>query len=205
MRYTSSFLFFVWMTCAQLTWAQSGNLSQIGVDPHYFVRSARPFFWLGDTQWELFHQLSAGDAGALLLERKKQGFTVVQCMATGVFQEWGIMKKLLRDTSNEAWLNGNPLQMNEQYFRRMDSIIAYAAGIDMLLVIGVYHAQDVDNNRITLANARLWARWLAGRYRNASHVTWSMYPHADSASLPILAEVIKGIREGDGGQPPGHN
>ena len=110
------------------------------------------------------------------------------------------MKKLPRDTSNEAWINEDPSQINEIYFRRMDSIIVYAGSIDMLLIVGVYHAQDVDHHRITKTNARAWARWLGKRYRNSSHLTWSMYPHAEPASQTILEEIIEGFQESDGGK-----
>jgi hypothetical protein len=187
------------LTCG-IVLSQSETFLRVKPGSHYFTdRSDRPFFWLGDTQWELFHQLPVNDAKKLLLERKKQGFTVVQCMTTGVFPEWGMMKKLKLDSSNEAWVYRDPGKPNEQYFRRMDSIIDYASEINMILVVGVYHAQDVDNGRITRTNARTWAKWLANRYRNASHVVWSMYPHADALSKDILNEVINGIQESDGG------
>jgi len=185
-------------TSMQVVHSQPRSVSGIAVNGHYFTDAkGKPFFWLGDTQWELFHQLPVTEAKALLLERKKQGFTVIQCMTTGVFQEWGIMKGLKRDTSNEAWLHDDPAHINELYFKKMDSVIAWAEEIGLILVIGVYHAQDVDHGRITFANARSWARWLAARYRNASNIIWSMYPHADTASSKILNEIIQGLKEGD--------
>src|ERR1039458_445665 len=55
----------------------------------YFVDSdGKPFFWQGDTEWELFHLFSVDDAKTLLLNRRKQGFSVIQVMVTGVYPEW---------------------------------------------------------------------------------------------------------------------
>lgn len=199
MRYTISCCFLL-LISIQYALSQSATPMRISPAGHYFTDQAgQPFLWLGDTEWELFHQLTASDAGKLLLERKKQGFTVVQVMVTGVFREWAIVNKMAPDTINEVWQNRDPSQINENYFKRVDSIIAYAASINMILVAGVYHAQDIDHGRITLANARPWAKWLASRYRSASNIIWSSYPHADTASMEILNEVIKGLQEGDGG------
>jgi len=179
--------------------AQSKSIIQVSGDKHYFIdKAGKPFFWLGDTEWELFHQLSVPDAKALLLKRQKQGFTVIQVMVTGVFREWAMQKGNPIDTSNEAWIHGDPSRINEAYFKRVDSIVDYAATLDLVLVIGVYHSQDVDHERVTISNAKTWATWLAKRYSHSLNIVWSMYPHATSASLSILNEIIQGIHDGDG-------
>src|SRR4051794_29673101 len=94
--YCSIFLFIT-----AITFAQSKTIINVSPGKHYFIDSTgKPFLWVGDTQWELFRQLSVADAKALLLERKKQGFNVIQVMATGVFPEWAIQKGNPRDTTN---------------------------------------------------------------------------------------------------------
>ena len=180
---------------------QSSHDSLIAVSDNrrYFIYGDKPFFWQGDTEWELFHLFSVQEAKAFLLERKKQGFNVIQVMITGVFPEWDIMKGVKHQDPLQAWLNQNPLTPNEEYFKRTDSIISIAAGYRIMLVIGIYHAIDVDKNRINLQNAKPWATWLSQRYKNNKNIIWSMYPHADSTSLPIIKETIAGIKEGDGG------
>ena len=40
-----------------------------------------PFFWLGDTAWELFHRLNRDEAIRYLDNRQKLGYTVVQAVA----------------------------------------------------------------------------------------------------------------------------
>ena len=41
----------------------------------------KPFFWLGDTAWELFHRLTREEAEMYLKNRAEKGFTVIQAVA----------------------------------------------------------------------------------------------------------------------------
>jgi hypothetical protein len=197
------FIFFVLMLFnLRQSYSQPSHNGQINVsiNGRYFVdKDNKPFFWQGDTEWELFHLFSVAEAKAFLSERKKQGFNVIQVMITGVYPEWGTMKGVKHENAMDAWLNQNPLTPNEKYFKRTDSIISVAGAYGIILVVGVYHAIDVEKNRISIQNARTWATWLSQRYKIYKNIVWSMYPHADSASLPIIKETIEGIKKGDGG------
>lgn len=182
--------------------AQPSANHSISISPngHYFIdRKGNPFLWIGDTEWELFNQLTAKEAGSLMIERKKQGFNAIQVMVTGVFPEWADIIHTERWKGTKAWINNDPLKPDEDYFRRVDSIVAIAEKSELLLIIGVYHARDVDAGRINVQNAYPWAKWLATRYRNAGNIIWSMYPHAVEGSIPVIRATVKGILEGDGG------
>ena len=45
----------------------------------------KPFFWLGDTAWELFHRLTREEAEFYLERRQRQGFNAVQTVALSEF------------------------------------------------------------------------------------------------------------------------
>ncbi|MGI6049180.1 MAG: DUF4038 domain-containing protein, partial [Petrimonas sp.] len=59
--------------------------AQIGVDATktYLVtkKDGKPFFWMGDTGWELFHRLTREEAVHYLNTRQKQGFNVIMAVA----------------------------------------------------------------------------------------------------------------------------
>jgi len=59
--------------------------AQIAVDKSgtYLIsrKDGKPFFWLGDTGWELFHRLTREEAIHYLKTRRKQGFNVIQSVA----------------------------------------------------------------------------------------------------------------------------
>lgn len=179
----------------------TGNRTiHVSGDGRYFVdRNGRPLFWQGDTEWELFHLFSAADAKTLLQKRRDQGFNVIQVMVTGVYPEWGVMKGMKPWMDAQAWLNNDPLTPNEDYFKRVDGIVAMAAEDGMVLVLGVYHSLDQDKGRINIRNAKPWAKWLAQRYKDATNVVWSMYPHAVASSEPVIRATVEGLLEGDGG------
>ena len=43
--------------------------------------NGKPFYWLGDTAWELFHRLNREEADRYLKNRAEKGFTVIQAVA----------------------------------------------------------------------------------------------------------------------------
>src|SRR5580700_3662860 len=175
----------------------------ISANGRYFVDAEeKPFFWQADTEWELFHLFSVEDAKTFLLDRRKQGFSAIQVMVAGVYPEWRASKGLQPFDAEPAWLDNNPLTPNEAYFKRVDAIVAAAEQDGIVLVVGVYHAKDCDFGRINATNARMWARWLARRYKNAKNIVWSMYPHAEQASEPVVRATVRGLQEGDGGAHP---
>jgi len=173
---------------------------KISDNGRYFVKDGKPFFWQGDTDWELFRVYTVSEAKAILEKRKEQGFTVIQVMSTGVFPEAAAIVKMKPIPGLQAWLDWNPLTPNEKYFNRMDSIVAAADELDMVLVIGVYHAWDQDKGRITVKNAGPWAKWLTSRYKNAKDIIWSSFPHAKQASDSVVMATVQGIKEGDEGR-----
>jgi hypothetical protein len=55
---------------------------QVGENHRFLITSdGRPFFWLGDTAWKLFHRLKREEADKCLENRAKKGFTVIQPVA----------------------------------------------------------------------------------------------------------------------------
>lgn len=166
---------------------------RISANGRYFIeQSGEPFFWLGDTLWELFLEVSAAEAEEILAIRKRQGFTVAQVMITGVGD--GTKPSLAGET---PWTNNDPATPNEAYFRNMDAVVEAAERQGIVLVLGVFHQLQVEI--ITTENARAYARWLAERYRDAPNIIWTMYPQAKMEYLPVLRELAAGLREGDGG------
>lgn len=63
--------------------------AQIAVSPNQrYLMSAKddsPFFWLGDTDWELFHRLTREEAVEFINIRAEQGFNVLQAVALAEF------------------------------------------------------------------------------------------------------------------------
>jgi hypothetical protein len=55
---------------------------RVSENRRYLVKEdGSPFFYLGDTAWELFHRLTREEAATYLEDRANKGFTVIQAVA----------------------------------------------------------------------------------------------------------------------------
>ena len=167
---------------------------RISANGRYFVDHAgKPFFWLGDTQWQLFRDFSLPDAELILANRQAKGFNVIQVMVTGVGD--GTRPNLEGQT---AWLNNNPATPNEAYFERADKIVDLAQKYGQTLMLYLCH--NTQRDYVTTANARTYARWVAQRYRHAPNVMWAFVSEVPiTEHLPIIRELASGVQGGNGG------
>ncbi len=169
---------------------------QVSPNGRYFVDDqGEPFFWLGDTQWELFRAFTPEDARTVLERRRQQGFTAIQIMITGVGEG-----KLPNVAGERPWLGDDPSSPNEAYFRNVDRVVEAACELGLILVPGVFH--QLQRASITTANARRYAGWVAERYAEVPNIVWTMYPAAQDEFIPVLRELAAGLQEGDGGTHP---
>jgi Protein of unknown function (DUF4038)/Putative collagen-binding domain of a collagenase len=177
------------------------------------TEDGRPFFWLGDTAWELFHRLTREDADRYLRKRAEQRFTVIQAVALAEFD--GLTKP---NAYGETPLrNEDPTQPNDAYFAHVDWIVARANALG--LYIGLLPTWGDKWNKkwgtgpeiFTPANAEQYGEWLGRRYRDAG-IVWILggdRPIEIEAHREIIRAMARGLRRGDGGahlmtlHPPG--
>src|SRR5215210_5310591 len=81
-----------------------------------------PFFYLGDTAWELFHRLNREEADRYLKNRADKGFTVIQAVALAELDGLHTPNPY-GETPLE---NDNPAKPREAYFKHVDYIIGKA-------------------------------------------------------------------------------
>jgi hypothetical protein len=59
-----------------------GGRLKVSDNHRYLVyENGKPFFYLGDTAWELFQRLNREEATQYLTNRAQKGFTVIQAVA----------------------------------------------------------------------------------------------------------------------------
>jgi len=159
----------------------------------------RPFFWLGDTAWEMFHRLNREEAEQYLARRAAQGFTVIQAVALAELD--GLNTP---NAYGHTPLHGkDPTRPNEDYFRHVDWIIARANALGLYVGLlptwgSFWHSKQVIFNP---ENAETYGRWLESRYR-AAGVVWILGGDRaveTEAHRRILAAMARGLAAGDGG------
>ncbi|MEJ7911945.1 MAG: glycoside hydrolase family 140 protein [Chitinophagaceae bacterium] len=147
----------------------------VSQDKHYLLKNNKPFFWLGDTAWELFHRLTREEADLYLKKRSEQGFTVIQAV---------ILAELDGLHTPNAYgalplLNDDPAEPVEAYFEHVDYIINRAAfyqlNIALLPTWGDKlgkHSWGKGPEIFNTENAALYTTWLANRYKQHSNIIW---------------------------------
>ena len=165
--------------------------------------NGEPFFYLGDTAWELFHRLDAEEAGRYLENRAAKGFTVIQAVVLA--QLGGLTAP---NANGDLPLeNGDPEKPLEAYFQHVDAVVRKAEQlglyIGMLPTWGSYWSMVNGNQKIfTTASARSFGKYLGNRYRN-SPVIWILGGDENismQAERDIIEAMVAGLKEGDGGR-----
>jgi len=162
-----------------------------------------PFFYLGDTAWELFHRLDREEADQYLLDRSEKGFTVIQGV---VLSQIGGLD--VPNAYGEIPLkNGAPGKPDEGYFKHVDYIVDKAASlglvIGMLPTWGSYWSSlNPDQVIFTPENAESFCRFLGKRYKGKP-IIWILGGdhniHTEDERL-IIESMAQGLHEGDGGE-----
>jgi Protein of unknown function (DUF4038)/Putative collagen-binding domain of a collagenase len=186
---------------------QRAGLPQLRVsDNKRFLVTAdgRPFFWLGDTAWELFHRLNREDATRYLENRAKLGFTVIQAVALAEFDGLTVPNAY----GETPLRNNDPEQPNDRYFAHVDWIVERANGAGMYVGLLPTWGDKWNKARwgigpeiFTPANAARYGEWLGRRYRDAG-IVWILggdRPIETDAHREIIRAMARGLRAGDAG------
>jgi hypothetical protein len=78
-----------------------------------------PFFWLGDTAWELFHRLRMEEVDYYFRNRKEKQFTLIQAVALAEFNGLDTPNVY----GNQPFKDNNPEAPDEAYWKFVDEVI----------------------------------------------------------------------------------
>lgn len=189
-----------------LSFTASAELPKLRVSEDHrslVTADGKPFVYLADTAWELFHRLTREEADRYLADRAGKGFTAVQAVALA---EFGGLTEPNR--YGELPLEGNdPAKPRGAYFQHVDYIVKKAASL------GIYTAMvptwgDKVNKKwgqgpeiFTAENARVFGEWLGRRYRDEP-IIWVLggdRPVENDTHRSIWRAMAEGLRAGDGG------
>ncbi len=187
----------------------AGVFAQLKVSENKrFLETAegKPFFWLGDTAWELFHRLSREEAEMYLKNRADKGFTVIQAVALAELDG-------LHDPNFYGEIpleNDDPTKPREAYFQHVDFIIRKAEQLGLYIGLLPTWGDKVFKSTwgkgpeiFTPENARVYGKWIGNRYKNQKNIIWIIggdrNPRNDS-DVAIWRAMAAGIVEAVGGQ-----
>lgn len=176
---------------------------KITSDHHYLsYKNGDPFFWLGDTAWELFHRLKLEEIETYLENRKQKGFNVVQAVILPEMDGLRVPNRY----GDVPLIDMDPTKPNEKYFQFVDTVVKLAAkkGIFMGLlptwgdkVTQLWGEGPVVFNP---ENAYKYGKWIGERYKSYKNIIWILGgdrpPMKDSADWrPVWRNMAKGIEK----------
>jgi Protein of unknown function (DUF4038)/Putative collagen-binding domain of a collagenase len=195
------------MICLLFSFLLIGKIQaqiKVSADQRYLVKAdGKPFFWLGDTAWELFHRLSREEADLYLEDRAKKGFTVIQCV---ILAELDGLNTPNHD-GEKPLTDNDPTRPNEAYFKHVDYIIRRAEKLG--LTLGLLPSWGDKWNKkwgvgpeiFTPENARIFGEYLGKRYAEKP-VIWIMGGDRDcedAQDFAIIRAMAEGIKKTDTG------
>lgn len=177
---------------------------KISDNQRFVVRQdGKPFFYLGDTAWELFHRLDREEADYYLANRADKGFTVIQAVVLAELDG-------LQDPNPYGHMplkDLDPARPDEDYFKHVDYIVNKAASLG--LTIGMLPTWGDKFNKkwgkgpevFTPENSYTFGEFLGKRYKDAP-IIWILGGDRnpdDAEDLEIIRSMARGLAEGDGG------
>jgi hypothetical protein len=162
----------------------------------------KPFFYLGDTAWELFHRLDRDEADLYLRDRASKRFNVIQAV---VLAEFGGLD-VPNSYGHLPLTDKDPTRPVEAYFEHVDFIVNRAEQLG--LVIGMLPTWGDKWNKkwgqgpeiFTPVNAAAFGEFLGRRYRDKP-IIWILggdRPVENDRHRQIVRALAAGLGKGDG-------
>lgn len=177
------------------------------------TEDGRPFFWLGDTAWELFHKLNREDAELYLRTRAEQSYNVVQAVLLAEFEGVTTVnaygrKPLKIDASGRIDPAAPDTEGDYSYWDHVDFILRTAG--EQGIYVALLPTWGDKFNRMwgkgpeifTPDNAYAYGHWLGMRYKETANIVWVLggdRPLHTRLHHEIVNRMAEGLRDGDGG------
>lgn len=133
-----------------------------------------PFFYLGDTAWELFHRLNREDAETYLENRRQKGVNVVQAVALAEFD--GLNEP--NPYGEKPLLDNDPAKPNGKYFEHVDYIVNKAVEKGIYIGLLPTWGDKVNKNWgvgpvvFNKDNAEQYGKYLGKCYKDHQTIIW---------------------------------
>lgn len=162
----------------------------------------KPFFWLGDTGWLLFHKLDRAEAEQYLEDRKEKGFNVIQVMVLHTVPSvnvYGDSSIVNGDISRPLVTEGNNPDVAEEYdyWDHVDYIVDKAAEKGLYMAVVPVWGSPVKEGKVSVEQTKKYATFLAERWKDKPNIIWlngGDIPGSDSTAVwQEMGKTIKSI------------
>lgn len=199
--------FLLVLLSGQVSFGQLSPL-KISENQRFLVKSdGSPFFWMGDTAWELFHRNDREEADYYLKKRAEQGFNVIQAVVMAEMDGLNTPNAYLE----KPLISISPMVFNEKYFQHVDYIISKAEQYGIYVALLPTWADKLFKDRwgagpeiFNQTNAFQYGKWIGNRYRDRQNIIWVLggdrTPRKNTDDVEVWRKMAAGIQEGVGGK-----
>ncbi|HET6384475.1 MAG TPA: glycoside hydrolase family 140 protein [Armatimonadota bacterium] len=190
------------------SWNFAHGHLEVSANRHFLVHAdGAPFFWLGDTAWELFHRLNLNEAELYLENRRAKGFTIIQAVCLA--EHGGLVEP--NAYGHTPLIENDParpdVRAEGDYWSHVDAIILIAEQkglyVGLLPTWGdkVTKGWGEGPEVFTPVNALAYGRFLGTRYRESPNIIWILGGDRNEEGKRLIWEAMAdGLQDGDGGR-----
>jgi hypothetical protein len=158
----------------------SDDIGKIAVSANgrfFQYKDGRPFFWLGDTAWNLFQRLDRDETERYLENRRLKGFNVIQAVAfhgSGEKNAYGCDALLESNAGRPKVTPGNDFSKPGEYdyWDHIDWVVDLAAKKGLYIGLLPVWGSSVKTKALNAGNVEMYGRFLAARYKNKPNLFW---------------------------------
>lgn len=159
-----------------------------------------PFFYLGDTAWELLHRLNREETKDYLQTRAGQGFNVIQTVALAELD--GIRSP--NAYGHLPLIDEDPTRLNESYWAHVDWVVDFAASLNLYVGLLPTWGDKINLNWGTgpvlfdASRAHAYGKLAGRRYADKDNVIWiNGGDRIPEGTQEIWRALAQGLRDGD--------
>ncbi len=194
------------LLCALASYACAADVPRLKVSDNrrFLVKEdGSPFFYLGDTAWELFHRVKREDVDLYLTDRASKGFNVIQAVGLAEFD--GLTEP--NPYGQLPLVDNDPTKPNDKYFEHVDYVVDKVASLGMFVGFLPTWGDKVNKKWgkgpeiFTPENAAAFGEYLGKRYKDKP-IIWILggdRPIEKPEHLEIWRAMVAGLKKGDGG------
>jgi len=186
---------------------KSPSIQRLVIDEsgHFLTtEDGRPFFWLGDTGWQLFSKLDREEVIRYFKDRKDKKFNVIQAHVL----DWDIRKP--NAYGHLAFIEGDIDRPNEGYWQHVDFILKKAGKMGLYIaLLPAWGGSHIENKRkspgsleLNPAMAYRYGKFIGNRFQKHINIIWILGGDVNPTKHDVYDSLAKGITEGYGKGDP---
>ncbi len=155
---------------------------------HYLKNGDTPFFWLGDTAWDLLQRLTLPQARVYLKNRADKGFNVIQAVLTNARREGDSLGSLQLMEEVDILRCIGP--ENEPYWQHVEGVLDIAEELGVYIGCLPIWGKVARRGFIDEKTAEPYANFLAERFGKRKNIIWILGGDIRGSEFHQMWEVM---------------